>query len=179
MATDLEPARQGRVPAGLQAAIDKALAGQPVISPTGVTLSWGRDGTVWFSRSKGPAGQFELSPESIGRSRPRELSHGPFVFGSRRTTEALGDGLTAWYATTPSGFEQGFTVSYSPAGRAGSFSINMFYSSSLDPAIVAPGRLGFSGPPARYWPTGRCKPPMPPGEYSQRSFLSLTTATSK
>jgi hypothetical protein len=48
-------------------------------SPTGVTLSWGRDGTAWFSRSKGPAGQFELSPESIGRSRPRVLSPGPWA----------------------------------------------------------------------------------------------------
>ncbi len=146
MVDDFKPASQARAPAGLQAAIDKALAAQPVISPTGVTLSWGQEGTVWFSRSKGPAGQFELSPESMGRSRPRVLSPGPFVFGPRRTTEALGDGLTAWYATTPSGFEQGFTVSQPPAGRAGSFSINMFYSSSLDPATVAPGRLSFSGP---------------------------------
>ena len=31
-------------------------------------------------------------------------------------------------------------------GRAGSFSLNLFYSSSLDPAVVAPGRLSFSGP---------------------------------
>jgi hypothetical protein len=146
MSADLEPASQARAPAGLQAAIDKALAARPVTSPTGIGLSWGRDGTVWFSRSKGPAGLFELSPLSMGRSHPRELSPGPFVFGPRRTTEALGDGLTAWYATTPSGFEQGFTVSQPPAGRAGSFSINMFYSSSLDPAVVAPGRLSFSGP---------------------------------
>ena len=146
MAVTLEPASQARVPAGLRAAIDKTLSAEPVISPAGVTLSWGPDGTVWFSRSKGPAGQVELSPESMGRSRPRMLSPGPFVFGPRRTTEALGDGLTAWYSTTPSGFEQGFTVSHPPAGRPGSFSINMFYSGSLDPAIVAPGRLGFSGP---------------------------------
>ena len=101
---------------------------------------------MWFSRSKGPTGLFELSPLSMGRSRPRVLSPGPFVFGPRRTTEALGDGLTAWYATTPSGFEQGFTVSHRPTGRAGSFSINLFYSSSLDPAVVAPGRLSLSGP---------------------------------
>ncbi len=74
------------------------------------------------------------------------LSPGPFVFGPRRTTEALGDGLTAWYTTTPSGFEQGFTVSRRPPGRAGSFSLNLFYSSSLDPTVVAPGRLSFSGP---------------------------------
>ena len=146
MVADIKPASRARVPAGLRAAIDKALSTEPVISPAGVTLSWGPDGAVWFSRSKGPAGQFELSPQSMGRSRPRMLSPGPFVFGPRRTTEALGDGLTAWYATVPSGFEQGFTVSQPPAGRAGSFSINMFYSSSLDPAIVAPGRLGFSGP---------------------------------
>ena len=40
-----------------------------------------------------------------------------FVFGPRRTTEALGAGLTAWYTTTPSGFEQGFTVSPTAAGE--------------------------------------------------------------
>ena len=109
-------------------------------------MSWGRDGTVWFSRSKGPAGLFELSPLNRWGGRvPEVLSPGPFVFGPRRTTEALGDGLTAWYTTTPSGFEQGFTVSHRPTGRAGSFSINLFYSSSLDPAVVAPGRLSLSG----------------------------------
>jgi hypothetical protein len=118
----------------------------PVTSPSGVTLSWGGDGAVWFRRSKGPAGLFELSPLSIGGSRPRLLSPGPFVFGPRRTTEALGHSLTAWYTATPSGVEQGFTVSHRPVGRAGSFSINLFYSSSLDPAVVAPGRLSFSGP---------------------------------
>ena len=74
------------------------------------------------------------------------LSPGSFVFGPRRTTEALGDGLTAWCTTTPSGFEQGFTVSRRPPGKGGSFSLNLFYSSSLDPATVAPGRLSFSGP---------------------------------
>ena len=101
---------------------------------------------MWFSRSKGPGGRFELSPLSMGRWRPRVLSPGSFVFGPRRTTEALGDGLTAWYTTTPSGFEQGFTVSRRPPGKGGSFSLNLFYSSSLDPATVAPGRLSFSGP---------------------------------
>ncbi len=101
---------------------------------------------MWFSRSKGPAGRFELSPLSMGRSSPRVLSPGPFVFGPRRTTDALGDGLTAWYTATPSGFEQGFTVSRRPPGKGGSFSLNLFYSSSLDPAVVAPGRLSFSGP---------------------------------
>ena len=54
MATD-EPASPARAPAGLQAAIDKTLAAQPVTSPAGVTLSWGPDGTVSFSRSKGPS----------------------------------------------------------------------------------------------------------------------------
>ena len=146
MAADLEPAGQARVPAGLQAAIERAFSAQPVTSPSGVTLSWGRDGTVWFSRSKGPAGRFELIPLSMGRSSPRVLSPGPFAFGPRRTNEALGDGLTAWYTTTSSGFEQGFTVSRRPPGKGGSFSINQFYSSSLDPAVVAPGRLSFSGP---------------------------------
>ncbi len=118
IAADLEPASQARVPAALQAVIDRAFSAQPVTSPSGVTLSWGRDGTVWFSRSKGLPGEFDLSPLSMGRSRPRVLSPGPFVFGPRRTTEALGDGLTAWYTTTPSGFEQGFTVSRRPPGRA-------------------------------------------------------------
>ena len=70
MATDLVAASQARAPAGLQAATDKAMAARPLTSPTGVTLSWGPDGTVWFSRSKGPTGLFELSPESMGRSVP-------------------------------------------------------------------------------------------------------------
>ncbi len=99
-----------------------------------------------LTRAAAAAGRFELSPLSMGRSRPRVLSPGPFVFGPRRTTEALGDGLTAWYTATPSGFEQGFTVSRPPPGEGGSFSLNLFYSSSLDPAVVAPGRLSFSGP---------------------------------
>jgi hypothetical protein len=146
LAAGHKPGSQAGARAGLQAAIDEAVAAQPVTSPTGVTLSWGRDGTVWFSRSKGPAGQFELSPLSMGRSRPRVLSPGPFVSSPRRTTEALGEGVTAWYATTASGFAQGFTVSHRPAGTAGSFSLNLFYSSSLYPAVVAPGRLSLSGP---------------------------------
>ncbi len=43
-----------RVPAGLQAAIDKTLAAQPVTSPAGVSLSWGERGRVSFRLVKGP-----------------------------------------------------------------------------------------------------------------------------
>ena len=139
MAATVEPASQARAAADLQAAIDKALTAEPVTSPTGVTSSWGRDGTVLgFSRSNGPCWPVRAEPSVDRGGRIPGCSPGPFVFGPRRTTEArLGDGLTAWYATTPSGFEQGFTVSQPPTDRPGELQHRHVLQQLPHPAVVA------------------------------------------
>ena len=106
-----------RVPAGLQAAIDKTLSAQAVSSPAGLSMAWGKAGTVWFATRTGP-GRFGLRPLSVGRGHAEALSPGPLVFGASGTTEALGHGLSTWYRLKASGFEQGFSVARRPAARA-------------------------------------------------------------
>ena len=106
---------RARVPAGLRAAIDRAFAAQPATSPSGVTLSWGGHGTVWFRRSKGRPGQLELRPEAMGRSVPEALSR-PFRLRAeahRRGARRWPDGLVHGDAF---GFEQ---ASRPPGGRPG------------------------------------------------------------
>ena len=115
------------VTAGLQAAINKSLAREPVTSPAGLSLTWGKRGTVWLRASKDPTASFGLRPVSLGRSSSEALSPGGFVFGPTRTTEALGDGLSVWYRASTSGFEQGFSAARRPAGAAESFSIVLGY----------------------------------------------------
>ncbi len=135
-----------RVPAGLQAAIDKTLAREPVTSSAGLTLGWGQHGTVWFLVTKGPWARFGLRPVSVGRSSSEALSPGTFVFGPKGTTESLGDGLSVWYRTSASGFEQGFSVSRRPAGAAQSFNIVLASSGGLHAAATGPDELAISGP---------------------------------
>ena len=101
---------------------------------------------MWFSRSKGPAGRFELSPCRWEVASPGALSW-PFRLrpeayhrGARRWPHGLVHASAFWLRTRLHGLPA--------AAREGwrSFSLNLFYSSSLDPAVVAPGRLSLSGP---------------------------------
>ena len=132
-----------RVPAGLQAAIDKTLSAQAVSSPAGLSMAWGKAGTVWFATRTGP-GRFGLRPLSVGRGHAEALSPGPLVFGASGTTEALGHGLSTWYRLKASGFEQGFSVARR-RGQAPSFSIVLGYSGGLHPSLTSSGRLSISG----------------------------------
>ena len=133
-----------RVPAGLQAAIDKTLSAQAVNSPAGLSMAWGKAGTVWFATRTGP-GRFGLRPLSVGRGHAEALSPGPLVFGASGTTEALGQGLSTWYRLKASGFEQGFSVARRPAGAGPSFSIVLGYSGGLHPSLTSSGGLSISG----------------------------------
>ncbi len=135
-----------KVPAALQRAIDKTLATQPVSSPGGVTLSWGRDGTVTFHRANGLGGSFALRPESFGRTTLANLTAGQFVFGPKSTTESLGHGVSAWYKVETGGIEQGFTLTRRPSGTTGTFSIVLGYSGPLHANRSGPRRLTFSSP---------------------------------
>jgi MBG domain (YGX type)/FG-GAP repeat len=118
------------VPPELQTAIDETLASQPVSSPSGISLSWGKAGAVSF-RAKASGPSFGLQPLSVGRTHSEALTPGPFVFGTAGVTESLGHGLNAWYKVSQPGFEQGFTVARRPAGSGGQFSIVLRSSGSL------------------------------------------------
>jgi hypothetical protein len=101
------------VPAGLRAVLDGKLRSQPATVPGGLTMSWGAHGSVSIRTAHGA--RLGLRPLSLGGS-SRAFSPGPFVFGGNGVTEDLGLGVTAWYKTSASGLEQGFTVSRRPAG---------------------------------------------------------------
>ncbi len=86
-----------QLPSGLQTAIDRALASQPVSTPGGLRLSWGRGGQVSFALSKAPSVAFSLRPVALEGSRSEAFAPGPFVFGAKQVTEALARGVSAWY----------------------------------------------------------------------------------
>ena len=150
------PPRQAQapvhLPAGLQAAIDRTLSAEPATSPSGLSLTWGSAGAVSFRPGKAGQG-FTLRPVSFGAARLEAFSPGSFVFGQKDVTEALGHGASAWYKASAKGFEQGFTISRPPAGKAGALSIVLSYSGGLHPS--SPGPRGFdisgrSGPEMTY-----------------------------
>ena len=138
--------RSVSVPPGLQAVIDRTLRDEPVTSPAGLTLSWGKGGAVSFTTRKAPGDSFVLRPESIGRVTQVPFSSGSFVFGGSRTTEALGQGVTAWYKATLSGFEQGFTLSRRPRDPRKQFSLVLTYDGHVYLARGVSGGLVVSGP---------------------------------
>ena len=140
------PVGSPRVPAGLQVVIDKALASQPVTSPSGITLSWGQRGRVWFRAPKARSGGLALTPKSVGRASGQALSPGGFVFGAKSTTEPLGDGVSVWYKAAASGFEQGFTLERRPSGAGARFSIVLGYGGGLHATASGPGTLSLLGP---------------------------------
>jgi hypothetical protein len=141
------------LPAGLQAAIDKTLSGEPASTPAGLSLTWGRAGAVSFHPSKAAKQGFSLRPVSFGGARLEAFSPGPFVFGQKDVTEALGHGASAWYKASAKGFEQGFTISRPPSGTSKAFSIVLAYAGSLHPSSAAAHGFvisGRSGPEMTY-----------------------------
>jgi|GEM_PF-4905786 hypothetical protein len=108
-------ASNAALPSGLQAAIDATLASEPLASPVGITLSWGKDGKVSFAARHGST-TFSLRPAALVGNAYEPLAPGQFVFGGASTTETLGHGVTAWYKVFSKGFEQGFTGTGCGAG---------------------------------------------------------------
>jgi hypothetical protein len=137
--------RPARVPAGLQAVIDKNLASRPATAPGGIRVMWGRRGAVTFGAAARTAGQFSLRPLAIGRAPDRAFSPRPFVFGRHGVTERLGAGVTAWYKTRPLGVEQGFTLSSRPAGTEPRFTLTLALGGDLRAATTGAGRVELSG----------------------------------
>ncbi len=135
-----------RVPAGLQAAIERTLAARPGTATPRLIVQWRQRGMVRFTSTNNRSTEFSLQPAAFGRSRLEALSPGAFVFGTTRTTEALGHGLSAWYKTSAAGFEQGFTVSRRPAGTGSEISIALAYGGNLHPATSGPDQVELFGP---------------------------------
>ena len=134
------------LPSALQAVIDRALVSQPVSTPAGVSLTWGRAGQVSFHLAQALTRSFSLRPVSLVGADAEAFSPGPFVFGAKGVTEALGHGADAWYKSSAKGFEQGFTVSRAPAGASRAFSILLAYGGGLRASSVTPRALVISGP---------------------------------
>ncbi len=135
-----------QLPSGLQTAIDRALASQPVSTPGGLRLSWGRGGQVSFALSKAPSVAFSLRPVALEGSRSEAFAPGPFVFGAKQVTEALARGVSAWYKASVQGFEQGFTVSRPPAGASRTFLLVLSYAGALHPRPAGAQGFDISGP---------------------------------
>ncbi|HEY1620658.1 MAG TPA: fibronectin type III domain-containing protein [Streptosporangiaceae bacterium] len=136
--------RPARVPAGLQAVIDKNLASRPAVAG-GIRVRWGRRGAVTFGAAARTVGQFSLRPLAIGRAPDRAFSPRPFVFGRHGVTERLGAGVTAWYKTSSLGVEQGFTLSSRPAGTDPRFTLSLALGGDLRAATAGAGRVELSG----------------------------------
>lgn len=168
-----------KLPAGLQAAIDRTLSAQPQSSPGGVRLWWGKHGAVSFAARRADGERAVLQPLSLARSGSPAASFSPggFVFGKTGTSESLGVGVGATYTATDDGFEQRFTLARRPGGSGG-LVLSQALSGGLRAAAGSGGTVSFetrSGSPLLTY-GGLRVTGAPPAACCPRSYWSPTAA---
>ncbi len=118
------------VPGALRAAVVRGLGG------TGLGQTLAHDGGLHVFASARRSVNWSLVPVGVERigSHLSPLNGAQPVARGGRTTFAMG-ALTAWYRSSASGIDQGFTIARRPSGSGSSVSISLRSSGSLKPVL--------------------------------------------
>jgi hypothetical protein len=138
----------GTAPRALPASLRAAIAGR--LGGDGLSQTLADDGGLHVSEASGTPATWSLVPTAVGRagSKPVPLHGATPVTSTGRTTYAMG-GLSAWYHSSASGIEQGFTIAHRPGGAGAPLAIDLQSGGQLVPALTSATTLALDSKSGR------------------------------